>query len=58
MRELPFDGQGENSPMFAITGITGKVGGEVAIEFESAEAGSRKGKVGLQTALQTLIESR
>jgi hypothetical protein len=28
------------------------------IEFESAEAGSRKGKVGLQAVLQTLIESR
>src|SRR6267378_6129111 len=28
------------------------------IEFESAEAGSRKGKVGLQAVLQTLIELR
>jgi NmrA-like family len=29
-RSCLFDGQGENHPMFAITGITGKVGGEVA----------------------------
>src|SRR5207247_9994932 len=28
--ELPLNGQGETNPMFAITGITGKVGGEVA----------------------------
>lgn len=28
------------------------------IEFESAEAGSRKGTVGLDAVLQTLIESR
>ena len=36
--------------MFAITGITGNVGGELArsllaaIEFESGEAGSRRGR--------------
>ena len=28
--EMPFDGQGETNAMFAITGITGKVGEEVA----------------------------
>lgn len=28
------------------------------IEFEATEAGSRKGKVGLQSVLQTLLESR
>src|ERR1700737_4678013 len=27
---MPLNGQGETNPMFAITGITGKVGGEVA----------------------------
>jgi hypothetical protein len=28
------------------------------IEFESAEAGSRKGKVALEAVVETLIESR
>jgi hypothetical protein len=31
---------------------------EGLIEFEGAEAGSRKGNVGLQAVLQTLIELR
>jgi uncharacterized protein YbjT (DUF2867 family) len=44
--------------MFAITGITGNVGGELArsllaaIEFESGEAGSRKGEIALRTLLK------
>jgi NAD(P)H dehydrogenase (quinone) len=54
--ESLFKSQGMKNPAPRIKMLDGFNQGW--IEFESAEAGSRKGKVGLQAVLQTLIESR
>jgi NAD(P)H dehydrogenase (quinone) len=54
--ESLFKSQGMKNPTPRINMLDGF--NEGWIEFESAEAGSRKGKVGLQAVLQTLIESR
>src|SRR5580704_3488281 len=54
--ESLFKSQGMKNPIPRIKMLDGF--NEGWIEFEGAEAGSRKGKVGLQAVLQTLIESR
>jgi uncharacterized protein YbjT (DUF2867 family) len=54
--ESLFKSQGMKNPMPRIQMLDGFNQGW--IEFEGAEAGSRKGKVGLQAVLQTLIELR
>ena len=54
--ESLFKSQGMKNPTPRINMLDGF--NEGWIEFESAEAGSRKGKVGLRAVLQTLIESR
>ena len=54
--ESLFKSQGMKNPIPRIKMLDGF--NEGWIEFESAEAGSRKGKVGLQAVMQTLIESR
>src|ERR1700730_1143719 len=54
--ESLFKSQGMKNPIPRIKMLDGF--NEGWIEFESAEAGSRKGKVGLQAVLQTLIELR
>ncbi len=54
--ESLFKSQGMKNPTPRITMLDGF--NEGWIEFESAEAGSRKGKVTLEAVLQTLIESR
>src|ERR1700730_14800922 len=54
--ESLFKSQGMKNPIPRIKMLDGF--NEGWIEFEGAEAGSRKGKVGLQTVLQTLIELR
>jgi hypothetical protein len=48
-----FKSQGMNNPMPRIQMLDGF--NEGWIEFEGGEAGSRKGKVALETVLQTLI---
>jgi uncharacterized protein YbjT (DUF2867 family) len=52
--ESLFKSQGMKNPTPRIQMLDGF--NEGWIEFESAEAGSRKGKVALETVLQTLIE--
>ena len=54
--ESLFKSQGMKNPIPRIKMLDGF--NEGWIEFEGAEAGSRKGKVGLQAVLQTLIELR
>jgi NAD(P)H dehydrogenase (quinone) len=54
--ESLFKSQGMKNPTPRIKMLDGF--NEGWIEFESAEAGSRKGKVALEAVLQTLIESR
>jgi NAD(P)H dehydrogenase (quinone) len=54
--ESLFKSQGMKNPTPRIKMLDGF--NEAWIEFESAEAGSRKGKVALEAVLQTLIESR
>lgn len=54
--ESLFRSQGMKNPIPRIKMLDGF--NEGWIEFEGGEAGSRKGKVGLQAVLQTLIESR
>ena len=54
--ESLFKSQGMKNPIPRIKMLDGF--NEGWIEFEGAEAGSRKGKVGLQSVLQTLIELR
>jgi hypothetical protein len=54
--ESLFKSQGMKNPIPRIKMLDGF--NEGWIEFEGAETGSRKGKVGLQAVLQTLIELR
>ncbi len=54
--ESLFKSQGMKNPIPRIKMLDGF--NEGWIEFEGAEAGSRKGRVGLKAVLQTLIESR
>jgi len=54
--ESLFKSQGMKNPMPRIKMLDGF--NEGWIEFEGAESGSRKGKVGLEAVLQTLIELR
>ena len=54
--ESLFKSQGMKNPTPRIKMLDGF--NEGWIEFESAESGSRKGRVALEAVLQTLIESR
>ena len=54
--ESLFKSQGMKNPIPRIKMLDGF--NEGWIEFENAESGSRKGRVGLQAVLQTLVELR